>query len=95
MPCAAMATTFFTPSNRCVALAFSESRILLTEDKDFGELIYRLQRPAHGVVLLRFDVADRALKVPRLRDLLWQEAERLAGAFVVLEVNKVRVRPLI
>ena len=78
-----------------LALAFSERRIFLTEDKGFGELVYRLQRPAHGVVLLRFGVADRALKVPRLRDLLEQEAERLIGAFVVLEVNKVRVRPLI
>ena len=78
-----------------LAVAFSDRRILLTEDKDFGELVYRLQRPAHGVVLLRFDVADRALKLPRLRDLLEQEAERLVGAFVVLEVNKIRVRPLI
>ena len=78
-----------------LARAFSERRILLTEDKDFGELVYRLRRPAYGIVLLRFDVADRALKVPRLRDLLEQEAERLPGAFVVLEADKVRIRPLI
>jgi len=74
--------------------AFSEGRILLTEDKDFGELVYRLRRPAHGIVLLRFDVVDRAFKVPRLRDLLEQEARRLPGAFVVLEVGKIRIRPL-
>ena len=78
-----------------LALAFSEHRILLTEDKDFGELVYRLQLPAYGVVLLRFDVADRALKVPRLHRLLRQEAERLAGSFVVLVVTKIRFRPLI
>jgi predicted nuclease of predicted toxin-antitoxin system len=75
--------------------AVSEDRILLTEDKDFGELVYRLQRTAHGIVLLRFDVVDRALKIPCLRYLLKQEAERLRGAFVVLEVDKVRFRPLI
>jgi hypothetical protein len=45
--------------------------------------------------LLRFDIADRDIKIPRLRYLLEQEAERLPGAFVVLEVDKVRVRPLI
>jgi predicted nuclease of predicted toxin-antitoxin system len=73
----------------------SEGRILLTEDKDFGELVYRLQRTAHGIVLLRFNVADRALKIPCLRYLLKQEAERLRGTFVVLEVDKVRFRPLI
>lgn len=74
--------------------AFSEGRILLTEDKDFGELVYRLRRPAHGIVLLRFDVADRASKAPRLRYLLEREAQRLPGAFVVLEVDKIRIRPL-
>jgi predicted nuclease of predicted toxin-antitoxin system len=74
--------------------AFSERRILLTEDKDFGELVYRLHRPAYGIVLLRFDVTDREMKTPRLRYLLDQEAERLPGAFVVLEPNKVRIRPL-
>jgi len=77
-----------------LARTVSERRILLTEDKDFGELVYRLRRPAHGIVLLRFDVADRAWKVPRLRYLLEQEAERLPDAFVVLEVDKVRIRPL-
>lgn len=73
--------------------ALAEDRLLLTEDKDFGELVYRLRRPAYGVILLRFDVADRALKIPRLRDLLAHESARLTGAFVVLEVNKTRLRP--
>ncbi|MFQ6016365.1 MAG: DUF5615 family PIN-like protein [Anaerolineae bacterium] len=74
--------------------ALAEDRILLTDDKDFGELVYRLRRPAHGIVLLRFDVAERALKVPRLRYLLDNYADRLSGTFVVLEANKVRFRPL-
>ena len=74
--------------------AFSEGRILLTEDKDFGELVYRLKRPARGIVLLRFDVADRDLKIPRLRHLLKWQGERLPGAFSVLEPDKVRIRPL-
>lgn len=74
--------------------AFSEHRLLLTEDKDFGELVYRLRRPARGIILLRFDVVDRALKVPRLQDLLMNEESRLPGSFVVLEVDKVRIRPL-
>jgi predicted nuclease of predicted toxin-antitoxin system len=75
--------------------AFSEQRILLTEDKDFGELVYRLGRQTHGIVLLRFEVAERDSKIPRLRWLLRHEVERLPGAFVVLESNKVRVRSLL
>lgn len=74
--------------------AFSEHRLLLTEDKDFGELVYRLRRPVRGIILLRFDVVNRALKVPRLRDLLTYEKDRLSGCFVVLEANKIRIRSL-
>ena len=79
---------------KLLARAFSERRIVLTEDKDFGELVYRLHRPAHGIVLLRFDITDRQSKIPRLRYLLDQGAGRLPGVFVVLELNKVRIRPL-
>jgi predicted nuclease of predicted toxin-antitoxin system len=74
--------------------AFSEQRFLLTEDKDFGELVYRLQRPAHGIILMRFDVAERGLKIPRLRNLLKQDPEQWVGALTVLEANKIRFRPL-
>jgi predicted nuclease of predicted toxin-antitoxin system len=77
-----------------LACAFSEQRFLVTEDKDFGELIYRLRRQAHGIVLLRFDIVDRHLKIPRLRYLLAQAAERLPDALVVLEADKIRFRPL-
>jgi predicted nuclease of predicted toxin-antitoxin system len=74
--------------------AFVEQRLLLTEDKDFGELVYRLRQPAHGVVLLRFDTSDRFLKIPRLCDLLEEHGKQLRDAFTVLEVNKIRIRPL-
>lgn len=32
--------------------AFREKRVLITEDKDFGELVYRFKKPAYGIVLL-------------------------------------------
>ena len=32
--------------------AFSENRILITTDKDFGEQVFRKQRPHRGDVLL-------------------------------------------
>ncbi len=77
-----------------LARALADDRLLLTEDKDFGELIYRLRKPAYGVILLRFNVANRTLKTPRLRHLLAQTARRLPGSFVVLEVDKIRIRSL-
>ena len=74
--------------------AFAEDRLLLTEDKDFGELVYRLRKPTRGVILLHFDEIDHSLKLSRLRELLKNSADRLPGAFVVLEGNKTRIRPL-
>lgn len=77
-----------------LARAFAENRLLLTEDKDFGELVYRLRKPTRGIILLRFGVAEYTLKIARLRELLQNSAERLPNAFVVLEANKTRIRPL-
>jgi predicted nuclease of predicted toxin-antitoxin system len=74
--------------------AFTEDRILLTEDKDFGELVFRLRQPAHGIVLLRFGIDERHDKVPRMRFLLQRQAHQLTGKFVVLESERVRLRPL-
>jgi len=35
--------------------AFTENWILITNDKDFGEKVYREQHPHKGVVLLRLE----------------------------------------
>jgi predicted nuclease of predicted toxin-antitoxin system len=42
-----------------LSLAFREQRIILAEDKDFGELVYRLKKPAHGIILIRIAVKNR------------------------------------
>ena len=78
-----------------LARAFDEGRILLTEDKDFGELVYRLQLPARGIALMRFAPTDRARKIPRLRALIAYYGSRLEGLFVTLEADKIRARPLV
>lgn len=41
------------PDDKVLNLANNESAILLTSDKDFGELVFRLRRIAAGVVLIR------------------------------------------
>jgi predicted nuclease of predicted toxin-antitoxin system len=38
--------------------AEKDDRILITDDKDFGELIFRLGRPSKGVILLRLSTTD-------------------------------------
>ena len=75
--------------------AYNEGRILLTEDKDFGELSYRLRKPSAGIILIRIDVKDRHMKWPRLKNLIENYEERLPGHFVVINIDKYRFRPLI
>jgi predicted nuclease of predicted toxin-antitoxin system len=38
---------------KILSLARAEGRILITDDRDFGELIFRLQLPHAGVIFLR------------------------------------------
>lgn len=42
-------------------LALTESRILLTEDKDFGRLVFASGAKSPGVVLIRFPATARGL----------------------------------
>ncbi len=63
--------------------AFAERRILITNDKDFGEKVYREGRPHHGVVLLRLEDERAVNKMRVLARLLGQYGDELPGQFVV------------
>lgn len=74
--------------------AYREKKIVITEDKDFGELVYRLNKPAFGVVLLRFHPLDKQLKIQRLLHLVNFKSDKLAGNFIVLDSEKMRIKPI-
>ena len=42
--------------NKILEFSEKEKRILITNDKDFGELVFRLGRPSAGVIFLRLKV---------------------------------------
>lgn len=73
-----------------VRKAFVENRILITNDKDFGERIYRDRRPHRGVVLLRLEDERAAVKIDVVRQLLVAYADRLAAQYVVVTETRVR-----
>ena len=70
--------------------AFTEDWILITNDKDFGDKIYRERRPHHGVVLLRLDDERAVVKIATLSRLLARDADRLAEQFTVVTETRVR-----
>ena len=70
--------------------AFVEHWILITNDKDFGEKVYRERRPHRGVVLLRLEDERAANKIEAMRRLLESYAAQLAEHFVVVTETQVR-----
>ena len=77
-----------------LAWAAREERILLTFDKDFGELAQGLALPSNcGVVLLRLPMPKPADVGRRLAHLVMSRND-WAGHFSVIEPGRVRMRPL-
>ncbi len=70
--------------------AFAENWILITNDKDLGEKIYRERHPHRGVVLLRLEDERLVTKIAVLQRLLQRYGERPADQFVVVSETGVR-----
>ncbi len=70
--------------------AFAENWILLTNDKDFGNMVFRERRPHRGVVFLRLDDERPSIKVETIRRLLEAYSDRLADRFVVVTEDQIR-----
>jgi predicted nuclease of predicted toxin-antitoxin system len=74
-----------------IDLATREGRILLTEDKDFGQLVYSDNRATGGVLFLRFPAKARASLASSVVELVKRRGERLRGRFVVVQPGRARV----
>lgn len=73
-----------------IAMAQRENRILITNDKDFGEKVYREHRPHHGVILLRLEDERPANAIRVIQRLLQGFANQLPDRFVVASDSQVR-----
>lgn len=76
-----------------LARASSEGRILVTNDKDFGELAFRVGQVHQGVLLLRLQDESPTNCVRVLKAVLEQYAARLPSHFTVATESGVRIRP--
>jgi predicted nuclease of predicted toxin-antitoxin system len=72
--------------------ASRERRILLTEDKDFGWLVYVSHTDSAGVILIRFPGNARQTLVDTFMDLVHTQNQELSGAFVVVQPGHTRIR---
>ncbi|CCE11189.1 Genome sequencing data, contig C279 (fragment) [Bradyrhizobium sp. STM 3843] len=77
-----------------LSMAVRDGRVLLTFDKDFGELAKNSSLPPHcGVVLFRIPMPPADQAGQRLADLLLSRQD-WAGHFSVIEPGRIRMRPL-
>jgi predicted nuclease of predicted toxin-antitoxin system len=74
-----------------IRLAKKQKRVLLTEDKDFGQLVYASGQKALGVVFLRFPVSARDIIANDIVMLVEEQKEKLFGSFVVVQPGKIRI----
>ena len=72
--------------------ANQQSALLVTGDKDFGELIYRLGRVHAGVVLLRLNGLSSDAKANLVADALQKRGHEMVGAFSVISAGTIRIR---
>lgn len=74
-----------------IAIALSEGRVLVTEDKDFGQLVYAAGREHAGVILLRYSFPLASSMATSLVHLVHEHDQSLSGAFVVLRPGSARI----
>jgi len=75
-------------------LANNEGAIILTSDKDFGELVFRLCRIAAGIVLIRLFGLSPNDRAEIIANAINQHADELLGAFTVISSKSIRIRKM-
>ena len=68
-----------------------ENYILITSDKDFGEMVFRNQRVHNGIILLRCEPNVFANRIKKKKKLLQNYPDSLQNNFIVVTNDKVRI----
>jgi predicted nuclease of predicted toxin-antitoxin system len=72
--------------------ANTTSSILITSDKDFGELVFRQKRIHQGVLLTRLEGLSAETKATTIAAVVTDFADQLPDAFSVVSSGTVRIR---
>ncbi len=77
-----------------IHMAVSENRMVITMDKDFGELIYHFSMRHRGVLLLRLEDATGPEKLRVVKDIMENYLSQITDSFCVFQNNKFRIRKI-
>lgn len=74
-----------------IRFALDENRTLITEDKDFGQLVFASASESPGVIYLRFPATARRAMVDSVLKLIRHEGGKLNERFVVVQPGRIRI----
>ena len=74
-----------------IEIAVRENRILLTEDKDFGQLVHAQAANPPGVIFIRFPGNARQALTEAIMQLVAMGEAKIKGKFIVVQPGRIRV----
>lgn len=77
-----------------IQLSKNPPRIILTEDKDFGEWVYAHKERDISVIFLRYSFQETKSIISILLNLIESRGEGLYGKFITITTKKIRIRSL-
>ena len=75
-----------------LSFATAREEVLLTEDKDFGEIVHNRRHQHSGVVLMRMNEMSPLDRVARILMVISVHEAHLKNAFTVISSKRVRIR---
>ena len=75
-----------------LSLAAEQERLVVTMDKDFGELVYRSGKSHKGVLLLRLEDQNQQTKIDVISRILDSYSAELVEHFSVYQNGQLRIR---
>ena len=82
------------PDEEIIHLASLEDRMIITMDKDFGELVYHSAMKHHGVLLLRLEDATGFEKQEVVANILAKYSTEIVNCFCVFQNAKLRIKKI-
>jgi predicted nuclease of predicted toxin-antitoxin system len=80
--------------DQVLARAYEDGRVLITADKDFGDLVIRLGQATRGVINVALGDLAAATRAEIVAARLQELGDRVVGSLVTIEPSRVRLRPL-
>jgi len=77
-----------------IRIAVLENRMVVTMDKDFGELVYHSSMDHRGVLLLRLENANGAEKLRVVKHIIENHDSQIKNCFCVFQNDKFRIRKI-